>query len=171
MLLLLHSDRIPPVLGAVIHGFRTSVWHRPDRPIQFVFVGAFLPCAALQHTKVVDLPICGPTEEGAGAGASLSTIIIDPRLRPLFNLMQNGGGGTASYPFNATREELYRAQMFCVGLPDIVDGLVAAEGRDRVGTAVLASAQCRAEIGDWVARNRHVYHAEQIIHSFYRSRG
>lgn len=99
---------------------------------------------------------------------------MDPRLHPLFHLLRganNIGSAVAesSYPFNDAREELYRAQMFCVGLPEIVDGLVAAEGAG-VGAAVLASAQCRAEIGDWVARNRHVYHAEQIIHSFHRSR-
>lgn len=174
VLVLTNIDRVPPALGSILHGYRTNVWHFPDLPLQFVFVGPFLPCAALQASvKIIPSTDFASTENNpsaptVGTGG-------DPRrpMQALNRVLLSGDTGTGTgtadsrknnYPFAAVREELYRAQMFCIGLPEIVEDAGGAV----LGAAFLRSPRCRADLGDWAARNRSVFHAEKLVHAVHR---
>lgn len=152
LLLLTHADRMPPALGSVIHGFRTNVWNAPDRPLVFAFLGQFLPCAALQASVLrVALPPLPPLPLAAD---DLAPTTLQDELRRLAVMRP--------YPYRQMRETLYRAQMFCVALPELVLGVVQPCDEN----LLEGSADARAAMGDWAARSRHIFHAEKLVHAW-----
>lgn len=167
VVLLLGADRMPPELAAALHGFRASVWDRPGpRRLVLAPVGRFLPCAALRAAALcVHLP-CG------GAPIAPDCCSVNPVAAAALARLQRllpppDDADRRRYPFAAVRDELYRAQMFCVGLPEIVERMAATD--PAAGAIFLASPACRAALGDWAARSHHIFHAEVLIHAFFEA--
>lgn len=190
VVLLLNADRMPPEVAAALHGFRASVWDRPGpRRLVLAPVGRFLPCAALRaaarRVRLLPPVAAGPDIGGGGGGINPVAAAALARLQQLLppppdatDDTDSGGGerGTPPqqqqqqrrrYPFAAVRDELYRAQMFCVGLPEIVERM--ADTDPAAGAVFLASPACRAALGDWAARSHHIFHAEVLIHAFFEA--